>query len=144
MDIKLLNKYFNLIKEYPNLWNINNIQQKVNNELLNAGNFPNNIIEYYWISNDKIKWDYEINSFMKLDNGNFAYFYSGETLGGFTLATIQGQLRSSVEMKNNDLYDEFYSTVMELYICNSYDDLVNIIKKTNPILYKFYLLDKNI
>ena len=139
MNSNLLNKYFNLLKEHPNLWNIQNIQKPINNELLDAGNFPNNIVEYYWISKDKVRWDYEINSFMKLNNGNYAYFYSGETLGGFTLSTIQQKTRSI--LKEQD--DDFYATTMELYICKNYDDLIEIIKN-NKILYKFYLIDKNI
>ena len=139
MDSRLLNKYFNLLKEHPNLWNIKSIQKPINNELLDAGNFPNNIVEYYWISKDKIKWDYEINSFMKLNNGNYAFFYSGETLGGFTLATIHKKLRLDLK----EQYDDFYATTMELYICKNYDDLIEIIKK-DEILYKFYLIDKNI
>jgi hypothetical protein len=139
MDSRLLNKYFNLLKEHPNLWNIESIQKPVNNELYDAGNFPNNIVEYYWISKDKIKWDYEINCLMKLNNGNYAFFYSGETLGGFTLATIHKKVWS--DLKGHD--DDFYATIMELYICKNFDDLIEIIKK-DEILYKYYLLDKNI
>ena len=63
----LLKKYFNLLINNPTLWNLNSIQKSVNNQKLDAGDFPNNIVEYLWTSKDKIRWDHEINSFMKLN-----------------------------------------------------------------------------
>jgi len=134
-------KGYNLLKNHNNLWNINSIQKPVNNELLDAGNFPNNISEYLWISNDKIRWDIEINSFMKLNNGNYAYFYSGETLGGFEQAIKENKYSSSLDLKNTD---DFFATTMELYVCKDYEGLVELIKNIkNPLIYKYYLLDIN-
>ena len=132
---------YNLLKNNNNLWNINSIQKPVNNELLDAGDFPNNIVEYFWISKDKIRWDKEINSLMKLNNGNYAYFYSGETLGGFQQAIIENKYSSSLDLKDTD---DFFATTMELYICKDYEDLIDLIKNIkNPLVYKYYLLDTN-
>lgn len=137
-----LNKYFNLLKNHNKLWNINIIQKTVNNELLDAGDFPNNIIEYLWISKDKIRWDKEINSFMKLNNGNYAYFYSGETRGGFQQAITENKFCSSPEVTN---FDDFFATTMELYICKTLEELIELIKNNkNPLLYKYYLLDMDL
>ena len=131
---------YNLLKNNNNLWNINSIQKPVNNELLDAGDFPNNIVEYFWISKDKIRWDKEINSLMKLNNGNYAYFYSGETLGGFQQAIIENKYSSSLDLKDTD---DFFATTMELYICKDYEDLIDLIKNIkNPLVYKYYLIDK--
>ena len=131
---------YNLLKNNNNLWNINSIQKPVNNELLDAGDFPNNIVEYFWISKDKIRWDKEINSLMKLNNGNYAYFYSGETLGGFQQAIIENKYSSSLDLKD---IDDFFATTMELYICKDYEDLIDLIKNIkNPLVYKYYLIDK--
>lgn len=139
MNIYLLNKYFNLLKNNNNLWNINSIQKPINNELLDAGDFPNNIVEYFWISKDKIRWDKEINSFMKLNNGNYAYFYSGETLNGFQQAIIENKFCSSLDLRHTD---DFFATTMELYVCKDLEGLIQLIKNDmNPLLYKYYLLD---
>ena len=141
MNTDLLNKYINLLKNNKNLWNINSIQKPVNNELLNAGDFPNNIVEYLWISNDKIRWDCEINSFIKLNNGNYAYFYSGETLDGFQQAISENKYCSSPDLKDTD---DFFATTMELYICKDFEGLIELIKNNkNPLIYKYYLLDTN-
>jgi hypothetical protein len=132
-------KVYNLLKNNNNLWNINSIQKPVNNELLDAGDFPNNITEYLWISNDKIRWDKEINLFMKLNNGNYAYFYSGETLGGFYQAIIENKYCSSLDLKDTD---NFFATTMELYICKDFEGLIELIRNNeNPLIYKYYLLD---
>lgn len=132
-------KFFNLLKNNNNLWNINSIQKPVNNELLDAGDFPNNIVAYFWVSTDKIRWDIEINSFMKLNNGNYAYFYSGETLGGFEQAILQNKFSSSLDLRNTD---DFFATTMELYICKDFEGLVELIRNNgNPLIYKYYLLD---
>jgi hypothetical protein len=140
---ELLKNYFNLLKNNPTLWNLNSVQQPVNNEKLDAGDFPNNIVEYIWVSKDKIRWDREINSFLKLNNGNYAYFYSGETKYGFMKAIEKRKFRSEYII-NNDENDEFFATIMELYICKTYEELVDLIKMNpNPLIYKFYLLDIN-
>lgn len=140
---ELLKNYFNLFKNNPTLWNLNSVQQPVNNEKLDAGDFPNNIVEYIWVSKDRIRWDHEINSFMKLNNGNYVYFYSGETRGGFVKAIEKKKFRSEYII-NNDENDEFFATIMELYICKTYEELVDLIKMNpNPIIYKYYLLDIN-
>ena len=132
-------KGYNLLKNNNNLWNINSIQKPVNNELLDAGDFPNNIVAYFWVSTDKIRWDIEFNSFMKLNNGNYAYFYFGETLGGFEQAILENKFSSSLDLRNTD---EFFATTMELYICKDFEGLVELIKNNkNPLIYKYYLLD---
>jgi hypothetical protein len=139
----LLKKYFNLLINNPTLWNLNSIQKSVNNQKLDAGDFPNNIVEYLWTSKDKIRWDHEINSFMKLNNGNFAYFYSGETRGGFVKAIAEKKFMSE-NIIINDEDDIFFATIMELYICRTLDELVDLIKMNpNPLIYKYYLLDIN-
>jgi len=133
-------KGYNLLKNNNNLWNINLIQKPVNNEFLDAGDFPNNISEYLWISEDRIRWDNEINALMKLNNGNYAYFYSGETLGGFQQAISENKYCSSLDLKDTD---DFFATTMELYICKDYEDLIDLIKNIkNPLVYKYYLIDK--
>ena len=134
-----LKKYFDLLQNNSNLWNIKSIQKPIDNLLLDASNFPNNIIEYNWISKDKFRWNHEINSIMKLSNGNYVYFYSGETHGGFADAIKYSKLSSDNVLDK----DNFFSTTMELYVGNSLESVVNIIKNNiyQPFLYKFYLYD---
>jgi hypothetical protein len=64
-------------------WDTNNFTEGVlSEEKCDAGNFPNNIVEFYWIHeghNDEDAWEL----LCKLDNGNFAFYSAWCDYTGF-------------------------------------------------------------
>ena len=98
-EMAILEYPFSFIREDGNGWSANDFSDGLlGDEKCDAGKFPNNITEFYWVSegcNDEAPWEL----LCKLDNGNYAFYsawcdYTGfDCQGGMKLIVSQDKTR---------------------------------------------------
>jgi hypothetical protein len=93
----------NVEDEYNELYSTSDFAKGIlGEEKCECGNFPNNIVEFYWIhegENDEEPWE----CLCKLDNGNYAFYSASCDYTGFD---CQGGMNLIVSKDRERLFNE--------------------------------------